>query len=176
MWLSVGNTSAASWLTVFRATVAVARALRATISTAASEEALPHPQPEPGRAIVIHWLRVRLGAAAGTWLARWRARPHRRASAPVVAGAHSADKGSGHAGVSGRFGGYPRAVLSARNRELLGLLPAALLVTGGFTAIFIQTQSNTPHADNQPHAQPRLERVADLRRCCSSACASPPTS
>jgi cell division protein FtsW (lipid II flippase) len=37
-------------------------------------------------------------------------------------------------------------VLSARNRELLGLLPAALLVVGGFTAIFIQEQGNTPHA------------------------------
>jgi cell division protein FtsW (lipid II flippase) len=32
-------------------------------------------------------------------------------------------------------------VLSARNRELLGLVPAALLVTGGFLAIFIQEQS-----------------------------------
>jgi cell division protein FtsW (lipid II flippase) len=31
-------------------------------------------------------------------------------------------------------------VLSPRNRELLGLLPAALLVTAGFTAIFIQEQ------------------------------------
>jgi len=31
-------------------------------------------------------------------------------------------------------------VLSPRNRELLGLIPAALLVTGGFTAIFIQQQ------------------------------------
>jgi cell division protein FtsW (lipid II flippase) len=28
--------------------------------------------------------------------------------------------------------------VSARNRELLGLIPAALLVTAGFTAIFIQ--------------------------------------
>jgi len=34
-------------------------------------------------------------------------------------------------------------VLSARNRELLGLLPAALLVTAGFTAIFIQSQHST---------------------------------
>jgi cell division protein FtsW (lipid II flippase) len=31
-------------------------------------------------------------------------------------------------------------MLSARNRELLGLIPAALLVTAGFTAIFIQQQ------------------------------------
>ncbi len=38
-------------------------------------------------------------------------------------------------------------MLSARNRELLGLVPAALLVVGGFTAIFIQTQQNSPHAD-----------------------------
>jgi cell division protein FtsW (lipid II flippase) len=37
-------------------------------------------------------------------------------------------------------------VLSARNRELLGLVPSALLVTGGFTAIFIQAQSNSPGA------------------------------
>ena len=31
-------------------------------------------------------------------------------------------------------------MLSPRNRELIGLIPAALLVTGGFTAIFIQQQ------------------------------------
>jgi len=37
-------------------------------------------------------------------------------------------------------------VLSSRNRELLGLLPSALLVTGGFTAIFIQSQDNSPGA------------------------------
>jgi cell division protein FtsW (lipid II flippase) len=32
-------------------------------------------------------------------------------------------------------------LLSARNRELLGLVPSALLITGGFAAIFIQSQS-----------------------------------
>jgi cell division protein FtsW (lipid II flippase) len=37
-------------------------------------------------------------------------------------------------------------VLNARNRELLGLLPAALLVTAGFTAIFIQAHNNTTGA------------------------------
>ena len=35
-------------------------------------------------------------------------------------------------------------MLSPRNRELLGLIPAALLVTAGFTAIFIQAR--TPRA------------------------------
>jgi cell division protein FtsW (lipid II flippase) len=35
-------------------------------------------------------------------------------------------------------------VLSPRNRELLGLVPAALLVSAGFTAIFIQEQANAP--------------------------------
>jgi cell division protein FtsW (lipid II flippase) len=34
-------------------------------------------------------------------------------------------------------------VLSPRNRELLGLVPAALLVTAGFTAIFIQQQDTS---------------------------------
>jgi cell division protein FtsW (lipid II flippase) len=38
--------------------------------------------------------------------------------------------------------GYAHAVLSARNRELLGLLPSALLVIAGFTAIFIQADKN----------------------------------
>jgi len=38
------------------------------------------------------------------------------------------------------------AVLSARNRELLGLLPSALLVTAGFTAIFIQQEGSAPGA------------------------------
>jgi cell division protein FtsW (lipid II flippase) len=35
-------------------------------------------------------------------------------------------------------------VLSPRNRELLGLVPSALLVTAGFTAIFIQAQKSSP--------------------------------
>jgi cell division protein FtsW (lipid II flippase) len=35
-------------------------------------------------------------------------------------------------------------MLSPRNRELLGLVPSAVLVTAGFTAIFIQTQRNSP--------------------------------
>ncbi len=41
-------------------------------------------------------------------------------------------------------------MLSPRNRELLGLLPAALLVTGGFTAIFIQADQNAPLAPSDP--------------------------
>jgi len=32
-------------------------------------------------------------------------------------------------------------VLSARNRELLALIPSALLVTAGFAAIFIQADN-----------------------------------
>jgi cell division protein FtsW (lipid II flippase) len=35
-------------------------------------------------------------------------------------------------------------VLSPRNRELLGLVPSALLVIAGFTAIFIQAENNSP--------------------------------
>ncbi|HEX3509512.1 MAG TPA: FtsW/RodA/SpoVE family cell cycle protein [Solirubrobacteraceae bacterium] len=37
-------------------------------------------------------------------------------------------------------------MLSSRNRELLGLLPSALLVVAGFTAIFIQSERNAPGA------------------------------
>jgi cell division protein FtsW (lipid II flippase) len=37
-------------------------------------------------------------------------------------------------------------MLSPRNRELFGLVPAALLVIAGFTAIFIQAQNNAPGA------------------------------
>jgi cell division protein FtsW (lipid II flippase) len=37
-------------------------------------------------------------------------------------------------------------MLSPRNRELLGLVPSALLVTAGFTAIFVQAENNTPGA------------------------------
>ena len=37
-------------------------------------------------------------------------------------------------------------MFSARNRELLGLIPSALLVIGGFTAIFIQSEQNAPGA------------------------------
>jgi cell division protein FtsW (lipid II flippase) len=38
-------------------------------------------------------------------------------------------------------------VLKPRNRELLGLIPAALLVTAGFTAIFVQQQNTAQGAD-----------------------------
>ncbi|HWX46369.1 MAG TPA: FtsW/RodA/SpoVE family cell cycle protein [Solirubrobacteraceae bacterium] len=41
-------------------------------------------------------------------------------------------------------------MLSPRNRELLGLAPAALLVTAGFLAIFIQAQQNEPVAPTNP--------------------------
>jgi cell division protein FtsW (lipid II flippase) len=37
-------------------------------------------------------------------------------------------------------------VLKPRNRELIGLIPAALLVTAGFTAIFIQAENISPTA------------------------------
>jgi cell division protein FtsW (lipid II flippase) len=37
-------------------------------------------------------------------------------------------------------------VLKPRNRELFGLIPAALLVTAGFTAIFIQAEHDSPNA------------------------------
>jgi cell division protein FtsW (lipid II flippase) len=37
-------------------------------------------------------------------------------------------------------------MLSPRNRELLGLVPSALLITAGFTAIFIQAEDNAPGA------------------------------
>jgi cell division protein FtsW (lipid II flippase) len=37
-------------------------------------------------------------------------------------------------------------MLSARNRELLGLVPSAVLVIAGFTAIFIQAENNAPGA------------------------------
>jgi cell division protein FtsW (lipid II flippase) len=37
-------------------------------------------------------------------------------------------------------------VLSPRNRELLGLVPSALLVIAGFTAIFVQAENNTSGA------------------------------
>jgi cell division protein FtsW (lipid II flippase) len=38
-------------------------------------------------------------------------------------------------------------VLKPRNRELLGLIPAALLITAGFTAIFIQQENTSLSAD-----------------------------
>src|SRR5437868_4433419 len=37
-------------------------------------------------------------------------------------------------------------MFSVRNRELLGLVPAALLVTAGFAAIFVQAENNAPGA------------------------------
>ena len=46
------------------------------------------------------------------------------------------------AGLAGTLG----IVFTPRNRELLGLIPSALLVVAGFTAIFIQSEQNTPRA------------------------------
>jgi len=46
------------------------------------------------------------------------------------------------AGLPGTLG----MVFTPRNRELLGLIPSALLVVAGFTAIFIQSEQNTPRA------------------------------
>jgi cell division protein FtsW (lipid II flippase) len=45
-----------------------------------------------------------------------------------------------------RVSRYARLVLKPRNRELLGLIPAGLLVTAGFTAIFIQQENSSPGA------------------------------
>ncbi len=49
-------------------------------------------------------------------------------------------------------------MLSPRNRELLGLIPAALLVTAGFTAIFIQQENSTLEASTNV----TLNRVSSL--------------
>jgi cell division protein FtsW (lipid II flippase) len=46
-----------------------------------------------------------------------------------------------------RARGYAQPMLKPRNRELLGLIPAALLVTAGFTAIFVQQQNTAQGAD-----------------------------
>ncbi len=47
------------------------------------------------------------------------------------------------AGMPRRASRYARLVLKPRNRELIGLIPAALLVTAGFTAIFIQAENSS---------------------------------
>src|SRR3989442_6059338 len=49
-------------------------------------------------------------------------------------------------------------MLSVRNRELLGLVPAALLVTTGFAAIFIQAENNSPGASTNV----RLNHASNL--------------
>ena len=48
--------------------------------------------------------------------------------------------------------GTLEAVLSARNRELLGLVPAALLVIAGFAAIFIQAETTAGPRRTPNHA------------------------
>jgi cell division protein FtsW (lipid II flippase) len=65
------------------------------------------------------------------------------AQRPAARSAHSV---AGRSERTRRVDGYARSVLSPRNRELLGLIPSALLVTAGFTAIFIQAENNTPAA------------------------------
>ena len=53
---------------------------------------------------------------------------------------------------------YARLVLKPRNRELLGLIPSALLVTAGFTAIFIQQENSSLEASTNV----TLNRVSSL--------------
>ncbi len=53
-------------------------------------------------------------------------------------------------------------MLKPRNRELLGLIPAALLVTAGFTAIFIQEQNTARGADTNLVLGHAFEPVADV--------------
>src|SRR5579872_753798 len=120
MWLTAGNTSAARPLTVLRVTVAVAPALKPTISTAAIRKR-------------FHIAHHRAGARSSSM----DCSPRRLAARQAHARARHTPR---------RRLGSILPVLSARNRELLGLIPAALLVTGGFTAIFVQQQANSPHA------------------------------
>src|SRR3954453_5393605 len=57
--------------------------------------------------------------------------------------------------------------MSARNRELFGLIPATLLVTGGFTAVLLPRVSTVHRRAHRGAAHARLERArrdADLRR------------
>ena len=70
---------------------------------------------------------------------RRRARAHRVAAGPEPPRSARA---------SAPRGCTVERVLSARNRELFGLVPAALLVVGGFTAIFIQQESNSTAASS----------------------------
>ena len=48
----------------------------------------------------------------------------------------------------------------ARNRELLALVPASLLLTAGFAAIFIQ--------ESEELSDVSLTYGGDLPRCCAS--------
>ncbi len=67
----------------------------------------------------------------------WRQRRPPALPAPRVAAVSERSAG---------MGGTLGTVFSPRNRELLGLIPSALLVTAGFTAIFIQSEQDTPGA------------------------------
>ncbi len=60
-------------------------------------------------------------------------------------------------------------MLSPRNRELLGLVPSALLVTAGFTAIFVQEQNNSPRRTPTSCSPATGASLATAR--CSSDCA-----
>jgi cell division protein FtsW (lipid II flippase) len=64
----------------------------------------------------------------------------------------------GAAALPRRASRYARLVLKPRNRELFGLIPSALLVTAGFTAIFIQQENSTLEASTNV----TLNRVSDL--------------
>src|SRR5450759_337438 len=68
---------------------------------------------------------------------RGRRRPPRSARRPSLAGGSA---------VARRASRYARLVLKPRNRELLGLLPSALLISAGFTAIFIQAENSSLNA------------------------------
>src|SRR4051794_35006130 len=99
-----------------------------TIAATAKRSHIPR-QSEGARSSAIGWVGALMRVAASI-------APRRRSAPTLSAGPERS------AGSLGRFAG----VFSARNRELLGLLPSALLVTAGFTAIFIQSENSTPRA------------------------------
>ena len=62
--------------------------------------------------------------------------------------------------------------MSARNRELFGLIPVALLVTGGFTAVLLTRRTNV-HDVTVVYGLPRhaafLQQLThDLKRACGT--------
>ena len=67
--------------------------------------------------------------------------------------------------------GAGAGTVTARNRELLGLFPVAVLITAGFTAVFMARQSDLGSAT--PHLRRRSSWRSASRFICSSARRSP---
>ena len=132
-----------------RPRAALATTTRSTCSTTSRRGRRPRRRRRAGRRAAAT-AAARAAAAAGTGDGGGR-----------TAGAGGGGSASGGGNASRPQRGY-EAAMSARNRELLALVPVAVLVTAGFAAVFIVKRTNEV-SRRQPHLRRLLPRPLPRR-------------